>query len=113
LTRSILKQGAKKVIVVEKDPRFIPSLEGLAQAADGRLFIVQGDMLKVDEARLLREFNTTNDPVKIMGNLPFNVATSLLLKWLRLVPEKKGPFEYGKVPMVLLFQREVADVRSY
>jgi 16S rRNA A1518/A1519 N6-dimethyltransferase RsmA/KsgA/DIM1 with predicted DNA glycosylase/AP lyase activity len=48
---------------------------------------------------------------KIIGNLPFGIATELLLKWIRDIPERKGPFAFGRVPMVLLFQKEVAMVR--
>jgi len=47
--------------------------------------------------------------VKLIGNLPFSISTVLLLKWLREIPKKAGAFSYGRVPMVLTFQSEVAD----
>eukprot|EP00026_Physarum_polycephalum_P010206 Phypoly_transcript_10361.p1 GENE.Phypoly_transcript_10361~~Phypoly_transcript_10361.p1 ORF type:complete len:345 (+),score=29.13 Phypoly_transcript_10361:102-1136(+) len=112
LTRGLLQQGAK-VIAVEKDVRFLPALELLQQASNGKLTIVHGDMLKVDEEQLLKGEPklgwTEKSNVKIVGNLPFNVGTALMLKWLRMIPERKGPFVYGRVPMVLMFQAELAE----
>ncbi|MFZ4607129.1 MAG: 16S rRNA (adenine(1518)-N(6)/adenine(1519)-N(6))-dimethyltransferase RsmA [Caulobacter sp.] len=94
LTRALLEAGAK-VIAVEKDPRFLPLLEELAQAADGRLTLVQGDALKVDEAAL------AGGPGHVVANLPYNVGTPLLIKWLT------GPWR--PISMSLMFQKEVAD----
>jgi 16S rRNA (adenine1518-N6/adenine1519-N6)-dimethyltransferase len=94
LTRALLEAGAH-VTAVEKDPRFLPLLEELAQAADGRLTLVQGDALKVDEATL------ACGPGHVVANLPYNVGTPLLIKWLT------GPWR--PVSMTLMFQKEVAD----
>jgi len=86
-------------------------LEGLSQASNGVLKVVHGDILEVDEGKLLREENLdpASSKVAMVGNLPFNVSTELMLKWLYLIEKKRGPFLYGTVPMVLLFQEEVAD----
>lgn len=118
LTRSLLELRAKKVIAIEKDARFLPALEYLKEASDGRLEIVHGDMLKLDEEELLHRFAATPTrweaaddecQVRLLGNLPFGVATPLLLKWLRQVPDRKGLFAFGRVPLVLMFQKEVAQ----
>ena len=49
--------------------------------------------------------------VRLVGNLPFSVSIPLLLQWLEAIPERKGPFAFGRVPMTLVFQKEVAEVR--
>jgi 16S rRNA A1518/A1519 N6-dimethyltransferase RsmA/KsgA/DIM1 with predicted DNA glycosylase/AP lyase activity len=49
-------------------------------------------------------------PVQVVGNLPFNVATDLLLKWLKQMPKREGVFQWGRVPFTLMFQKEVAEV---
>jgi 16S rRNA (adenine1518-N6/adenine1519-N6)-dimethyltransferase len=95
LTRALLEAGAR-VIAVEMDPRFIELLGDLAEAADGRLTVVQGDALKVDEAAL-----TGGAPAHLVSNLPYNVGTPLLIKWLT------GPFR--PTSMTLMFQKEVAE----
>ena len=95
LTRALLEAGAH-VVAVEKDARFIPVLADLAAAAPGRLTIVEADALAVDEDALAQ-----GGPAHIVSNLPYNVGTPLLVKWLT------GPFR--PVAMTLMFQREVAD----
>jgi 16S rRNA (adenine1518-N6/adenine1519-N6)-dimethyltransferase len=95
LTRALLETGAR-VIAVEKDPRFIPVLNDLAAAAPGRLIVTQADALAVDEIAL-----TGGAPASIVSNLPYNVGTPLLVKWLT------GPFR--PVSMTLMFPKEVAD----
>ncbi len=95
LTRALLEAGAL-VVAVEKDPRFIPVLQDLAAAAPGRLIIVEADALTVDEAAL-----AGGRPAFIISNLPYNVGTPLLVKWLT------GPFRPAS--MTLMFQKEVAD----
>ncbi|EGG21401.1 Dimethyladenosine transferase [Cavenderia fasciculata] len=115
LTRSLLTAGAKKVIAVEMDRRFIPALRMLEEASEGRLSVVMGDMMKVDEGELLRHFQAEKMPweekskVKIVGNLPFNVGTHLMLKWVRQIKPREGLYAYGRVPMVLMFQKELAE----
>lgn len=96
LTRAILAEGAA-LTVVEKDRRFIPALEELQQAYPGDLHIHEADALQVDETDLLPD----GDRV-ILSNLPYNVGTLLLLKWLQA-----DPCWWQRA--VLMFQREVAD----
>lgn len=95
LTRALLEAGAH-VVAVEKDPRFLPLLDELGQAAEGRLTVIEADALKVDEALL-----TAGAPAKVISNLPYNVGTPLLIKWLT------GPFR--PTSMTLMFQKEVAQ----
>jgi 16S rRNA (adenine1518-N6/adenine1519-N6)-dimethyltransferase len=95
LTRSILSSGAAKIIAFEKDPRCINALtDYLVPASDGRLTIVDADALKADI------FNGIDGKVKIIANLPYNIATELLIQWL----DKLDKIER----MTLMFQREVA-----
>jgi 16S rRNA (adenine1518-N6/adenine1519-N6)-dimethyltransferase len=111
LTRALLESGAH-VIAIEKDPRFLPLLEPLVDWSDGRLHIVQGDALYVDEAALLQygppasrrptpEYAGETPTVHIISNLPYNVGTPLLIKWL-----KAGAW---RGDMTLMFQKEVAQ----
>lgn len=123
LTRSLLMGGCRKLVAVEKDGRFLAPLQMIQQASEGVLHVVQGDCLTVDEQKLIEPFYASDSPIKVFGNLPFNVSTPLLLKWLKQIHHKKGLFSYGninvvyvsylysgKVSMVLLFQLEVAKV---
>lgn len=96
LTRALLEQGADPLIVIEKDARFIPLLEELAPGSNGRLTIVEGDALAIDEAPLLE-----GETAHIVSNLPYNVGTPLLIKWL-----KAGAW---RGPMTLMLQKEVAQ----
>lgn len=120
LTRSLLLAGARRVIAIEKDRRFMPALELLADAADGRLCIVHGDALHVDYDDLLRDapqqaWDTGQPPgagpvsVAVAGNLPFAISTPLLLRFLRMARTQSGPFARGRAPMLLTFQKELAD----
>jgi len=95
LTRALLRAGARRVVAVEKDSRCIAALQGLVAVAGGRLELVEADALACDLAGL-----TTRPPV-IVGNLPFNAATEILM---RLVAQAD---RVGR--MVLMFQREVGD----
>ncbi len=94
LTRALLESDAGPVVLVEKDPRFVPLLNEL-DAGDGRLAIVQADALKVREAELV------DGPAHLVSNLPYNVGTVLLIKWLT------GPW----LPhaLTLMFQKEDAE----
>lgn len=119
LTRSILDFGAQNVVAVEKDPRFIPTLEQLESASDGRFKVILDDMLKIDHSQILDsglrlESNADGhiknfEHVHLLGNLPFSVATPLLIQWLHLVSERKGIFGSSHVSMSLMFQKEVGD----
>jgi len=98
LTRALLETGAR-VIAVEKDSRFLPLLDELAEVAAGRLTVIQADALMVDEAALLAE-HAGGAPASIVANLPYNVGTPLLVKWL--------VGDWRPVSMTLMFQKEVA-----
>jgi len=95
LTRALIETGAH-VIAVEKDERFRPLLEEVAHAADGGLELVFGDALTTDEAALAQ-----GRPAHLVSNLPYNVGTPLLIKWLT------GP--WTPASLTLMFQKEVAD----
>ncbi|XP_002739171.2 dimethyladenosine transferase 1, mitochondrial-like [Saccoglossus kowalevskii] len=114
ITRSILHSGAKKVIVIEKDQRFMPSLELLAEASDGRLGLIHGDVMKYNMRNMfpndLRKAWEDDPPdVHIIGNLPFSVSTPLIIRWMEAISSHSGPFSYGRVQMTLTFQKEVAE----
>ncbi len=98
LTRALLAEGADKVVAIERDERTLPALAQIAQAYPGRLEVVSGDALEVDYASLVQ------GPAKIVANLPYNIATPLLIGWLTAEP---WPPFYDS--LTLMFQREVAE----
>jgi 16S rRNA (adenine1518-N6/adenine1519-N6)-dimethyltransferase len=98
LTRGLLAEGARRVLVVEKDARCIPALQDIAAIYPGRLDIVQGDALEIDASAHLTA------PIKVVSNLPYNVGTELLIRWLS--PQVWPPFWTS---LTLMFQREVAE----
>lgn len=99
LTRSLLRAGAKKVIAVEFDDRAVNALQSLKEAAQGRLDVIKGDAL---ETNLL---DLAEGKKAIVANLPYNVATPLLVGWLKQIRSDKNAFD----KMVLMFQKEVAQ----
>jgi 16S rRNA (adenine1518-N6/adenine1519-N6)-dimethyltransferase len=99
LTRALLALGAAHVIAVEHDERVIPALEAIARRYPGRLEIVNADALTFDPKPYLG-----SSKAKIVANLPYNIATNLLIGWLSIEP---WPPWYDM--MVLMFQREVAE----
>jgi 16S rRNA (adenine1518-N6/adenine1519-N6)-dimethyltransferase len=126
LTRALLAEGAARVIAVERDARCLAALADIAAAYPGRLEIVGADALAVDETALFAE-RGIDGPVRIAANLPYNIGTALLVKWLtgRAAASKSGsPGEPVLRPAVrpnkeawppfwqsltLMFQREVAE----
>jgi len=98
LTRALLAEGARKVVAIETDPRCLPALAEIASAAPGRLQVLSGDALTLDPLPALQP------PVKIVANLPYNVGTELLVRWL--TPPAWPPFWQS---LTLMFQREVAE----
>ncbi|MES2033117.1 MAG: 16S rRNA (adenine(1518)-N(6)/adenine(1519)-N(6))-dimethyltransferase RsmA [Pseudomonadota bacterium] len=94
LTRALVEAGAN-VIAVEKDARFLPLLNELAAVSDGRLTLIEADALKVDEGAL------AGGAGHVVSNLPYNVGTPLLIKWLT--------GRWRPISMTLMFQKEVAD----
>lgn len=103
LTRALLAEGAGRVIAVERDRRCLAALADIAAAYPGRLDVVAGDALTIDEAELLRERGAAM-PVRIAANLPYNIGTALLVKWL--TSKTWPPFWQS---LTLMFQREVAE----
>jgi 16S rRNA (adenine1518-N6/adenine1519-N6)-dimethyltransferase len=99
LTRALLSLGAGRVIAVERDARAIAALEDIAAHYPGRLDIVAADALAFDPRPLLPP-----GPVRIVANLPYNIATALLVSWLQIEP---WPPWYDRA--ILMFQREVAE----
>lgn len=95
LTQALLETGAR-VVAIERDARFAPMLEDLGRAFPGRLEVILADALRVDENQL-----AGSHPARVVSNLPYNVGTALLIKWLT------GPFR--PVSLTLMFQKEVAD----
>ena len=100
LTRALLDTKASKVIAIERDSRAIEALKGLERAANGRLHIYEGDALETDLLAL-----TEGKPFTIVANLPYNIATPLLMNWLKLIHAQGASIE----KMVLMFQKEVAQ----
>ena len=95
LTRSLLAEGARRVVVIERDPRCVTVLQEIAPAYPDRLDLVYGDALRIDP------LGWSQPPRKIVANLPYNIATALLLKWLDDITDYES--------LVLMFQREVAE----
>ena len=101
LTRALLAAGARKVIAIERDRRALPALDEIAAHWPGRLEVVSGDALAIDFAGLAER--AEGAPVRICANLPYNIATALLTRWLEIEP---WPPFYDR--LTLMFQREVA-----
>jgi 16S rRNA (adenine1518-N6/adenine1519-N6)-dimethyltransferase len=99
LTRALLALGARRVIAVERDERCVAALQELEQHFGDRLRVVAGDAMKVDLASQVQEA-----PARVVANLPYNIATALLVSWLTVEP---WPPWYDM--LVLTFQREVAQ----
>jgi 16S rRNA (adenine1518-N6/adenine1519-N6)-dimethyltransferase len=101
LTRALLMEGARRVVVVERDARCAPALAQIAEAYPGRLSVHLGDALDVDWRALLPP---AAGRTVIIANLPYNVATRLLISWL-----EADPWPPWWERMVLMFQKEVAE----
>ena len=99
LTRSLLLNGAKKVIAIEKDKRFIDVLQILKIASHNKLIIENEDALNINLKDIINKYNIIN--AEIIANLPYSIATKLLLKWI--------PFPKKINQMTLMFQKEVAE----
>ena len=95
LTRALLAEGARRVVAIERDERCIAALEELRAAYPDRLVVVAADALAIDAAALAAP------PRKIVANLPYNIATALLLRWLHAIA--------AYASLTLMFQKEVAD----
>ncbi|QIR86031.1 16S rRNA (adenine(1518)-N(6)/adenine(1519)-N(6))-dimethyltransferase RsmA [Paracoccus sp. AK26] len=98
LTRGLLAEGARHVLAIEKDARALPALQEIADRYPGRLTVIHGDALQVDPLAHL------TPPIRIAANLPYNVGTELLIRWL--TPPDWPPFWQS---LTLMFQKEVAE----
>ena len=98
LTRALLAEGAQKVIAIERDPRALPALAEIAAHYPGRLQVIEGDALEIDWRKLV------DGPAQIVANLPYNIATPLLIGWLT-----DGPWPPWFSSLTLMFQKEVAS----
>jgi 16S rRNA (adenine1518-N6/adenine1519-N6)-dimethyltransferase len=98
LTRGLLAEGARHVLAIEKDARCLPALAEIAARYPGRLTVIAGDALAIDPLAHL------TPPIRICANLPYNVGTELLVRWL--TPPAWPPFWTS---LTLMFQREVAE----
>lgn len=99
LTRSLLAAGCRQVVVIEKDKRFLDALAALGAHYPGRLTVVHDDALRVDEAALVPQ-----GPVQVIANLPYNVGSALVVKWLCVEP---WPPWFGALSVML--QKEVVE----
>ena len=99
LTRALLANGARRVVAVERDERCLNALAEIAARHPGRLEIIPGDALRTDFAAL-----AGGEPTRIVANLPYNIGTELLVRWLTVA--EWPPFYRS---MTLMFQREVAE----
>lgn len=107
LTRALLEEGAARVIAIERDERIRPVLEEIEQAWPGQLVAHFADAMDIHEPTLIRDLDTASPlwgPVSIVANLPYNISTALLVKWLTFDPWP--PFFDS---LTLMFQREVAQ----
>ena len=99
LTRALLASDAENVTAIEFDPRCIEALQSLKEASRERLALIHGDALETNLTA------TTQAPRCIIANLPYNIATPLLIKWLRNIYDSRNTYD----AMVLMFQKEVAE----
>jgi len=102
LTRGLLMSGANRVIAVEMDNRCIDALDEVSKAYNGALIVHEGDAMQVDELCLIGD--TNGKDIHIVANLPYNVGTALLVKWM--TAEKWKPWFKS---LTLMFQKEVGE----
>ncbi len=98
LTRALLLEGAKRVVAIERDERCVRALEDLTAAFPGKLEIIAGDALEIDLCALARRIGGR---VLVVANLPYNIATPLILAWLRDMT--------AFASLTLMLQKEVAE----
>lgn len=98
LTRGLLSEGARRILAIEKDARCLPALAEISTAYPNRLQVIEGDALEINPLEYL------TPPIKVAANLPYNVGTELLVRWL--TPPQWPPFWQS---LTLMFQKEVAE----
>ncbi|MER8806130.1 16S rRNA (adenine(1518)-N(6)/adenine(1519)-N(6))-dimethyltransferase RsmA [Mesorhizobium australicum] len=104
LTRALLSNGARRVVAIERDERCLAALAEISAHYPGRLEVISGDALKTDFAALVATAAGDSGQVRIVANLPYNIGTELLVRWLTVTD---WPPFYAS--MTLMFQREVAQ----
>ncbi|MER9843988.1 16S rRNA (adenine(1518)-N(6)/adenine(1519)-N(6))-dimethyltransferase RsmA [Mesorhizobium australicum] len=104
LTRALLSNGARRVVAIERDERCLAALAEISAHYPGRLEVISGDALKTDFAALVAAAAGDSGQVRIVANLPYNIGTELLVRWLTVTD---WPPFYAS--MTLMFQREVAQ----
>lgn len=105
LTRAILNAGAERVIAIEKDSRCREALATLVKAAGGKLSLIDADAMMVSEPDLASALAVAPRNLLVISNLPYNISTALIIKWLRQISAR--PDLYRR--LVLTVQKEVAD----
>ncbi|WP_342362934.1 16S rRNA (adenine(1518)-N(6)/adenine(1519)-N(6))-dimethyltransferase RsmA [Terrarubrum flagellatum] len=99
LTRALLAAGARKVVAIEQDERFLPALAEIGARYPGRLEVIHGNALEIDLAQI-----ASGEALQVVANLPYNVGTPLLTNWLE---QESWPPAWTS--LTLMFQREVAE----
>lgn len=101
LSRSILDAGAKKLVVIEKDQRCLGALAEIKNFYGERFEIIEGDALEIDESKIFSADFLSKGKFKIIANLPYNIGTALVFKWLKIAPQIAS--------MHLMLQKEVVQ----
>lgn len=116
ITRSIIRQSPKHLVLVEKDSRFLPTLELLAESAIDHtsISIHVDDILRYPIETAFptadhHDWHGRRAPVHLIGNLPFAISTRLLINWLKDISLRRAAWSYGRASMTLTFQKEVAE----
>jgi len=104
LTRALISEGARRVIAIERDERAVAALAEIEAHYPGRLTVIAADAMTFDARAQLGAADADGSPTRIVANLPYNIATALLVSWLTIEP---WPPWYDR--LVLMFQREVAE----
>lgn len=106
LTRALLLEGARHVVAIERDPRCLPILEEIGARWPGRLTVLEADALRCDP----RAHFPPKARAQVVANLPYNIGTELLVRWLRGdAPERRDPPAPWWAALTLMFQREVGE----
>lgn len=113
ITRALLESGVKHLYVIEKDKRFFPGLKVLDDATK-RITAFHGDVLDFNMDTLfpqecLKSWDDTPPNTHIIGNLPFSVATPLIIQYMEAIANRTGAWRYGRTKLTLTFQKEVAE----
>ncbi|OAF71891.1 hypothetical protein A3Q56_00329 [Intoshia linei] len=115
ITRSLVKLNPEKIVIIEKDTRFSQLLRILCESTNIPIHVVFDDVM---QCSFEDTFESKNEPkwdvdeipkFGIIGNLPFNVSTAIVVKWMKQISERQSAWKYHRVPMTLTFQKEICD----